>query len=138
MTPDQIYILAQRLHAALPDTRIKPGEPWEAEAQYQCADTLTTLCQHAGVEDLQSVIIAEAISSYLGGWGGRYGNLDDQVEAARAELNIAAGGLGEALEGLIFPEGERLGTDHIAIMVDWVLSQADLEADDIEPEPERT
>ena len=71
----------------------------------------------------------------MGGWGGHYGNLDDAVEAARAELNLAAGGSGEAYSGQVFPEGERLGANHVAIMLDWVLSQQEEDDETLDNEP---
>jgi hypothetical protein len=123
--PDGVYALALTLHGLLPTASRKVAEPWEPDDQYAASDLLARACEDAGMGTLSAEILATTITGYLGGWGGRYSNLDDDVEAARAYLNSVVGGAGEAGDVLIVPGEVTLGADHIAILIDWWLHRGD-------------
>ena len=40
MQMDEIFHLAERVHALLPSTRVAPGEPWEPATQYVVSDDI--------------------------------------------------------------------------------------------------
>ena len=129
MTAQDVHDLAVALHALLPLSRLT-ATPWEPEQQYAVADQLTAACEAVGIPEILAAVIAEALAGYLGHWGGRYGNLDDDVERAQQVLTLA---LGQVTDGTVYTmrEGE-VTADAIAQMLGWVLV-VDLPTDEEAP-----
>jgi hypothetical protein len=119
MTPTDLHALAAQLHALLPTTTLSLA-PWEPADQYRCADQLTAACEAAGIADPEATVIADALAGYLGHWGSRWGNLDDEIEQAQQALVLA---LGQATDGVVqtFREGQEVTAGAIATMLGWVL-----------------
>jgi hypothetical protein len=120
MHVDEIYHLAQTVHALLPQARVAPAEPWDADVQSATSDRIAAACEAAGIDRLGSLVLGETIAGYLGGWGTRWGNLDGYVEAGLTALNHQAGGAGAAWGVHLVPEG-ALGVAHVACLIDWWL-----------------
>ena len=118
MTAQDVHDLAVALHALLPMTTLTAA-PWDVEQQYHVADQLTAACEAVGIPEILAAVIAWVLAGYLGHWGGRYGNLDDDVERAQQVLTLA---LGQVTDGTVYTmrEGE-VTADAIAQMLGWVL-----------------
>ena len=130
MHVDDIFALAQHVHALLPSARVAPGEPWDPEEQDAVADRLVQLLVQARqIGDLGAEVLAAAICGTLGGWGGRYGSLDALVEEAKTVLTRQAGGASDPFGVRRVPAGE-LGAAHIACLLDWWLCR-----DEHDPDP---
>ena len=69
---------------------------------------------------LRPQVIADALSGYLGHWGSRWGNLDDDVERTQQALTLA---LGQVTDGTVYTmrEGQEVTAHAIAQMLGWVL-----------------
>ncbi len=119
MTVEEVYQLAVKLRDALPSTRIAPEERWEVEDQYDASDTLELILEAAGHGDLEGAILAEGITSYLGGWSVRSSDLVDSVEEVKRELERQTGSGHERQES----RSEHLGAGHIACVLFWWLIQ---------------
>lgn len=119
MTPQDLADLAVALHALLP-TATLTLVPWDAVDQYRCADQLTAACEAAGVDEPEATVIADALAGYLGHWGSRWGNLDDEIERAQQALTLA---LGQHTDGVVstMREGQEVTPEAIAQMLGWVL-----------------
>lgn len=119
MTAQELADLALALHVLLPSATIALT-PWEPADQYRCADQLTAACAAAGVGEPEATVIADALSGYLGHWGSRWGNLDDQIERAQQALVLA---LGQVTDGVLqtFEPGQEVTVEAIAQMLGWVL-----------------
>lgn len=119
MTAQDIHDLAHALHALLPSTTLALT-PWDPAAQYRVADQITAACEAAGIGEPEATVIADALAGYLGHWGSRWGNLDDQIEPAQQALTLA---LGQATDGTVstFQEGQEVTVEAIAQMLGWVL-----------------
>lgn len=128
LSPTQLQDLAVALHGLLPDPVIRLTDPGDPADQHALAERLELIALQAGVDAVQACVIGDTIASYLGGWGGRYGNLDTQVGLAIAHLNLAAGGQGD--DRLQFrPEGQALTVEAIAHMLSWLLMVEHPESD---------
>ena len=98
MTAQDVHALAGALHALLPMTTLTAA-PWDVAQQYHVADQLTAACEAAGITEILAAVIAEALAGDLGHWGGRYGNLNDDVERAQQVLTLA---LGQHMDGTVY------------------------------------
>ena len=94
MTPADLRVLARVLGALLPHRTMGQyaDDPREANA---VAERLETAGRTAGVEEREAVMSADSITSYVLGWGSRYGNLDEWTGKGTAILNLACGGQGD-------------------------------------------
>jgi hypothetical protein len=119
MTARDIYPLAWTLHARLLDPCIRDtvGDPLMQNA---VADRCIATCQQAGMAEVNSRIIGEALAGYLYGWCSRDGLLDEQISHAQAALNLGAGGSGDHVMPQR-PTGTALPVLAIAQMVAGIL-----------------
>ena len=126
MTAQDVHDLAVALHTLLPQATLAL-DPWDPADQYRVSDQLTAACEAAGIEEIEATVIADALAGYLGHWGSRWGNLDDQIEQAQQALTLA---LGQRTDGTVYTmrEGQEVTASAIAQMLGWVLV-VDLPAD---------
>jgi hypothetical protein len=83
-----IFPLAQRLQALIPPGLQRwTGEPTDATVRDHLADDFLLECDEVigevGEEaNLHGIVISEALAGFLTMWGGRYGNLDEDIDRA--------------------------------------------------------
>ena len=140
MTSHDIYPLAQRLQALIPEPlRRWTGVPGDPEARDRLANTLLmelTLVPGAPIaeEDLEAfslaVVISEALAGFVTMWGCRYGNLDEDVDRAQAALVTALGVRCTNRASIPWRWAYRLTVAAVAHLIGWVMI---LEVPDITP-----
>jgi hypothetical protein len=127
MSSQDIYPLARRLYAEIPERLQRwTGEPIDAAERDHLADDLLMACDafsfDVGAEDHHAaVVISEALAGFLPLWGGRYGNLDNEVDRAQAALVTALGGTVYELGVYQLPIGTPITVSAIAHLIGWVL-----------------
>ena len=127
MTAQKIRDLAHALGVLLPTREARLMEPWEPDVQHALAQRLETCCEAAGLVHPLPAVLGDTLAGFLGGWGGRYGTLDDQVGQATLILTLATGGQGDA-DVQVRAEETTLSDQAIATLLGWLLV-VDLEED---------
>jgi hypothetical protein len=98
MRSQDIVPLARQLYAEIAERlRRWRGESAEAPTRDQLADHVLMACDAGGFdvgeEDHHAaMVISEALGGFLTRWGGRYGDLDNDVARAQAALVTILGG----------------------------------------------
>src|SRR2546423_6280375 len=129
MTLTDLRALARVLGALLPQRTRGPlaEDPHAAQA---LAARLETACQTAGLAPPDAVRIADSLTSYLLGWGGRDDTLNPWIGKGTVILRLARGGQEDDVV-LLVPHGMALTDEAIAQWLSWAL----LEACEDEDEP---
>jgi hypothetical protein len=130
MTSEEIYPLAQRLYALIPEPlRYWPAAPGDPGERDRLADNfLMELAAVPGApipdDDpegvLHALIISEALAGFVTQWGGRYGHLDDDVDRAQAALVTSLGGVVHEPGYFSLALGTPLTVAAIAHLIGWV------------------
>jgi hypothetical protein len=119
LTSQDIYPLAQRLHAQLPrQVWMRAVGDWE-EYTY-VADGLRASCREAATEEPQATIIAEALAGLLYHWGSRYRKLDSEIGKAVDVLVMALGGTLAQPGMYALREGTPITVAAIAHLIGWI------------------
>jgi hypothetical protein len=118
-TSQDIYPLAQRLHAQLP-RRIWTRAVGDWEEYTQVADALRASCGEVAVEEPQATIIAEALAGLLYHWGSRYRKLDAEIGKAVDVLVMALQGTLRQPGMYALREGTPITIAAIAHLIGWV------------------
>jgi hypothetical protein len=114
-----IYPLAQRLHAQLP-RQVWSREVGDWEEYTHMADALRASCRETAVEEPQATIIAEAVAGLLYHWGSRYRKLDAEIGKAVDVLVMALGGTLGQPGMYALREGAPITIAAIAHLIGWV------------------
>jgi hypothetical protein len=118
-TSQDIYTLAQQLHALL------PHKAWSRDIGFweeftEVADVLRAACRQAEVEEPQATIIAEALAGLIYHWGSRYRKLDPEIAKATDALVTALGGSLQAPGLYALRHGTPITIAAIAHLIGWV------------------
>jgi hypothetical protein len=121
MTNNHERQVAQALYEALPiKTLPEPGAGMFLEVAAAASDAMLEALTALQVPDPQAVVLAETLSGYVYGTGGRYGNLDELTEQASFVLHQALGGVVlNAEQGmmLMLPPGTPITLDALLALV---------------------
>jgi hypothetical protein len=130
MTSADIYPLAQRLSAAMPESfRRWWALPSDPSARDRLADTLMRELTEGAEPPLdaedpeaytQAVVISETLAGFVTGWGCRYGTLDDEVDRATDNFVLALGGTVVDRGMHVLTEDTPISVAAIAHLIGWV------------------
>jgi hypothetical protein len=119
VTSQDIYPLAQRLHAQLPRQLWTRGVgDWDEYTHV--ADALRASCREVTVEEPQATIIAEALAGLLYHWGSRYRKLDRDIGKAVDVLVMALRGTLGQPGMYALRDGTPMTVAAIAHLIGWV------------------
>jgi hypothetical protein len=119
VTSQDIYPLAQRLHAQLP-CQVWSREVGDWEEYTHVADALRASCRQAAVEEPQATIIAEALAGLVYHWGSRYRTLEPEIGKAVEVLVMALGGTLGRPGMYALQAGTPITIAAIAHLIGWV------------------
>ena len=127
MTSEEIYPLAHRLYAEIPEGLRRWGsEPTDATTHTQVADNLLIACDSfgfdvGGEDHRAALVISEALAGFVTGWGCRYETFDDDVHQAQAALVAALGGIVQESGFFQLAAGTLITVAAIAHLIGWVM-----------------
>jgi hypothetical protein len=127
MRSQDIFPLARQLYAEIPERqRHWRGEPADAPTRDQLADHFLMACDAVGFDvgeeaHRAAMVISEALGGFLTRWGGRYGDLDNEVHGAQAALVTILGGTVQAPGVYQLRVGTPITVSAIAGMIAFVL-----------------
>jgi hypothetical protein len=119
VTSQEIYPLAQRLHAQLP-RQVWSREVGDWDEYTHVADALRASCCQAAVEEPQATVIAEALAGLLYHWGSRYRMLEPEIGKAVDVLVTALGGTLGQPGMYALRDGTPITIAAIAHVIGWV------------------